>query len=114
MQKILNIDGHDVLLESNAATIFYYKEQFGHDFMRDLMRIVKAMGEKTEISDLSWDDIDHLDISSMYQIAWACAKTAKYDIAPPIEWLSQFSRFSNENLSDIMTLVSSTIGSKKN
>ena len=34
MQKILNIDGHDVLLESNAATIFYYKEQFGHDFMR--------------------------------------------------------------------------------
>lgn len=32
MQKIVEIDGKQVLLESNAATPMKYKKQFGKDY----------------------------------------------------------------------------------
>ena len=44
MQKIVEIDGKQVLLESNAATPIKYKKQFGKDYFAELFKLVKSIG----------------------------------------------------------------------
>ena len=44
MQKIVEIDEKQVLLESNAATPIKYKKQFGKDYFAELFKLVKSIG----------------------------------------------------------------------
>ena len=44
MQKIVEIDGKQLLLESNAATPMKYKKQFGKDYFAELFKLVKSIG----------------------------------------------------------------------
>lgn len=46
MQKIVEIDGKQVLLESNAATPIKYKKQFGKDYFAELFKLIKTIGAR--------------------------------------------------------------------
>lgn len=46
MQKIVEIDGKQVLLESNAATPMKYKKQFGKDYFSELFKLLKSIGAR--------------------------------------------------------------------
>lgn len=89
MEKILTIDGRQVRFKSTAALPLRYKAQFGRDLMADASAVLKCWhpgkkaGEKGYFS-------DDLDLSIVYNVIWAMAKTASPDILPPLEWFDSF------------------------
>ena len=87
MRKILNIGGNDVAFESNAATPIFYKSEFKSDYFVDMMRLSKAMQDAKDIKQLSYEDLDHVDLNVLSQFAWACAKSADRNIKPYLDWL---------------------------
>lgn len=123
MQKIVEIDGKQVLLESNAATPMKYKKQFGKDYFSELFKLLKSIGarmpktaaaaddkavetpnseregenQKTvEVFDLeamSWESLDRLDFEPLYNIVWTLAKTADKSLPDPEIWLEGFDTF---------------------
>lgn len=119
MKKTVMIGESSVVLESNAATPFYYKQQFGSDFFKDLIKVAKVFNNlksdssELDLNNLDWDDLDHLDITVMYQIAWATAKTADSVIPEPIGWLASFSNFPISAVTEIVGLVTESMNAKK-
>ena len=137
MQKIVEIDGKQVLLESNAATPMKYKKQFGKDYFSELFKLLKSIGarmpktaaaaddkavetpnseregknQKTvEVFDLeamSWESLDRLDFEPLYNIVWTLAKTADKSLPDPETWLEGFDTFP---LMDILTDAVELIG----
>lgn len=80
MEKTLTIDGKVVRFKSTAGTLRRYKEAFGREFLAD---VVKA-------SKMDMSKIETLDFDCMYQIIWACAKTADDTIQDMLPWLDNF------------------------
>lgn len=121
MKRTIDIGGRRVVLESNAVTPMLYKQQFGSDFYKDLFKLAKVFDGKTDgvlsLSALSWDDLEHLDISGIYNIAWAAAKTESMTsgvaVPEPLEWLAGFEDFPITVFSDIMDLVAESMNAKK-
>lgn len=123
MQKIVEIDGKQVLLESNAATPMKYKKQFGKDYFSELFKLLKSIGARmpktaatadnntvetpdserdgenqkaVEVFDLeamSWESLDRLDFEPLYNIVWTLAKTADKSLPDPETWLEGFDTF---------------------
>lgn len=143
MLKVIEIDGKQVQLASNAATPLRYHMQFNRDYFADLLKIVKAVGgpaansqqevktetetssegsepeekaetEMIDLFSLSWEDLDHLDFIPVYNIVWALAKSANGNIPDPLTWLEGFESFP---LADVMEeaveLISHSISAKK-
>lgn len=113
MEKILNIDGRQVKFKSTGAYLLRYKAQFGRDALKDIYKLMGAMGEDNKIT-----NIDALDLEVLYDIVWTLAKTADPSIKPPLEWLDEFSEFPVMDilpeLTDmILSCLTSTVPSKK-
>lgn len=136
MQKIVEIDGRQVLLESNAATPIKYKKQFGKDYFAELFKLVKSIGAKMpetldsspdeipveepeagealDIEAMSWESLDRLDFEPLYNIVWTLAKTADKSLPDPETWLEGFDTFPlMDILTDAVELIGHSIESKK-
>lgn len=87
MEKIIKIDGRDIVFKSTGAAPLRYKAQFKRDFFADIMKLEKVVGKGNEVN------VDYLDLETFYNIAWVFAKTADPTIKPPLEWLDDFSIF---------------------
>lgn len=123
MEKTITIDGQKVRLKSTAATIYRYKQQFKKDYFADLLKLAKVFdtdgntaenAESINLEDLSWDQIDHLDMEVLFNFVWVLAKSADNTIPEPLEWLDQFDTFPiKEIFPEITGLLASSIQSVK-
>ncbi|SEA49466.1 hypothetical protein SAMN04515656_1126 [Eubacterium aggregans] len=116
MQRVVEIDGKSVTLESNAATPLKYKKQFHKDYFAEMLKLAKAIGIKDiqedeegniDLDKMPWDNLDYIDFEPTYNIVWALAKTADKNIPDPETWLEGFETFP---LMDVMGEASELIG----
>ena len=83
MEKIIKIADQEVALKTTGATLLRYKMQFGKDLLTELIKLEKVYVE----GELQ---LENLDFELFYNILWIMAKTANYEIKPPLEWLDAF------------------------
>lgn len=113
MQKIINIDGKDILFKTSGGFFKRYKTQFKRDPISDIFSLVDIQNENGEI------DLRNFDVEVLQDICWALAQNADKSIAPPEEWLDQFEEFPIadiivELMDLIIRSISSSIEPKKN
>lgn len=113
MQKIINIDGKDILFKTSGGFFKRYKTQFKRDPISDIFSLVDTQNENGEI------DLRSFDAEILQDICWALAQNADKSIAPPEEWLDQFEEFPIadvivELMDLIIRSISSSIEPKKN
>ncbi|MCB6570805.1 hypothetical protein LI142_14965 [Eubacterium limosum] len=77
MQKIVEIDGKQVLLESNAATPIKYKKQFGKDYFAELFKLVKSIGANMPGTTDFNEDVVNLAAEAVTETAKAETKEAE-------------------------------------
>ena len=95
MEKVLYYEAQDgdqvvkkqMRFKATAALALKYKEQFGSDLFKDL-KTVQASWHKDGDQPGYFDR--NADISIVYNIVWAMAKSANPDLPPPIEWFDSF------------------------
>lgn len=87
MEKILNYEDRQVRFKSTAALPLRYKAQFGRDLFAD-SAVVQNSWHGDEEGNGYFDET--LDMSLIYNVVWAMAKTADMSIKPPIEWFDEF------------------------
>lgn len=102
MEKLIKIDDKDIKFKSTAGTLMRYRNNFGRDFIKDIIALEKKF--KTVKSGVAQFEIVELDMFE--KIAWAMAKTANNN-TPDIEhWLDEFNSFSiMQILPEIMDLL---------
>lgn len=119
MEKTIEAGGVKIRLASNAATPLRYKMQFHSDFFADLLKLSKALGiqkkgKKLDLEKISWESLNYLDISLLYNFVWVYAKAADKNIPDPIEWLESLEALPIDSFSDeLQDLISHSIQSKK-
>jgi len=110
MEKIIKIDGQDVLLKSTGAYLLKYKAQFKRDALSDVFKLTNVFDEKTK----EVKNLEALDLEVFYNLIWTLAKTANPQIDPPEEWLDSFSEFPlMDIIPQIMDMITSCISSSK-
>lgn len=82
MEKIIKIDGKDVVFKSTGSAPLRYKMQFKRDFFADILKM----------QDIE-NNLEKIDLEILYNIAWIFAKIADPTIPPPLEWLDSFDSF---------------------
>lgn len=97
MEKVLNIGGKEIKMKSTAGTMMRYRNYFNRDFIKDLMKLQKKLGEKIE----DGTQFEAIDLDIFEKIAWCMAKTADNDIPDIEHWLDNFESF------DIMQVLPS-------
>lgn len=113
------IDDNKIVLSSNAATPLRYKMQFHSDFFADLLKLAKALDIKNEedeidLSKISWESLNHLDLSLLYNFVWVYAKAANNTIPDPLSWLDSLDSLPIESFSnELQDLIAHSIRSKK-
>lgn len=133
MEKTLTIDGKLVRLSSNASTPLRYKMQFKKDYFAELLKLAKVFDvnseeaeatgadekeqketEELDLSQIAYDDLDHLDFEVLYNFVWILAKTADKTIPAPLEWLDTFDEFPIvEIFPEVTGLLQSSLKTKK-
>lgn len=115
MEKIVTIDGKDVKLKSTAGTPRRFKAQFRRDYFAELIKLSKSFEslDTENPAEMSYEDINHLDLDVMYDIIWVLAKTADSSIPEPQAWLDSFDTFPlidiiNESQDLIMSSIQTT------
>ena len=116
MEKVIKIGKQEVRLNNNVAWTMEYRDQFGKDIVPALMPVIASLveGISTIITETGKTDISISDIADSLQgrtmeillpmfqvefvdvvvnVAWAMAKAADEDIAPPKQWVRQFEEF---------------------
>ena len=95
MDKVIKIGDKEVKFKSTAGTLLRYRNNFGRDFLKDLVKLQeKLKNKKTQAKQFM-----AIDLQMFSEIAWVMAKTAD-DSIPNIEkWLDQFDTF------DIMQIL---------
>lgn len=112
MEKIVNLNGEDILLKSVAMTAVIYRSEFGED-------IFKATAPFLEVSTKNGIDFSKIEQESAMRLFWAYAKTANKDFTPYREWVGALEAFPlMDVLSELIDLVlvnlTSNIKSPKN
>lgn len=118
MEKTIYIDDKPVRLKSTAALSKRYKAQFRRDYFADLLKVAKVFGgtKKKDISlnNVTFENLDHLDMDVLYDIIWTMAKSADRTIPDPIEWLDEFETFPlKEILPEVEDLLSNSMPQSK-
>lgn len=99
MQKIINIDGQDILLKVNGGFLIDYKMRFKKDVFQEFFKIANALSNTDEDNSLSV--MSTLDMGTIYNIIYLMAKTADNSIPDePVEWFRKFDSFP---IADILT-----------
>lgn len=113
MRKIVNIDGKDVKLVSNGATPILYKQEFGTDFFADLVKLIKS-SDSTELTELSYEQLNHMDLTVFYRIIYIFARSGNNDINSMVDWLEEFDEFPIfDYLEEIMEMVQQLLSREK-
>lgn len=96
MEKIIKIDGKDVVFKSVGNTKRRYKMQFGREMLRDILKLMPKSGvdltKMTEEESAEWF-ADNVDTEMLEDIIWVFAKSGDTSIPPVFEWLGQFEEF---------------------
>lgn len=98
MLKVIDLpDGKQIALRSSAATPILYKNQFGTDFFADMIRMAKVFGAmdtdeledaaEIDLTKVSYETINEMNLTTMYQIIWVFAKNADQNIPEMTNWL---------------------------
>lgn len=99
MQKIINVDGQDILLKINGGFLIDYKMRFKKDVFQEFFKIANALSNTDEDNSLSV--MSTLDMETIYNIIYLMAKTADNSIPDePVEWFRKFDSFP---IADILT-----------
>ncbi|WP_225047409.1 hypothetical protein [Lacticaseibacillus kribbianus] len=124
MLKVVDLpDGKQLALRSSAATAILYKNQFGTDFFADMIMLAKTFGaiqdtsdsDEFDMSELSYEDLKHLDMTTLYKVTWAFAKNADSSIGDLTKWLGQFDEFPLDVvLGAVMELIQKLFSTTKN
>lgn len=98
MEKIIEVDGREVLFKATASTPRRYRQMFHKDFFADMSVLVNSIGKETPLTAEM--------LESFENIAYLMAKQADDSIpSSPDEWLDDFSLMSiYEVLPDIVAL----------
>lgn len=89
MEKTIKIGNKEVRLKSTAGTMTRYRNNFGRDFIKDLISLQEKLNEKIE----SGKEFQAIDLDMFEKIAWAMAKTADDNIPDIEKWLDDFETF---------------------
>lgn len=94
MEKLIEIDGKQIYLKAHAGVPLMYKNYFSVDFFADAMKFAKSfdamMSESSDFSQMSYEDLSHVDMNMFYRMLWIFAKAGKKDLPPLENWLEQF------------------------
>ena len=115
MEKTIVIDGKEVRFKSTGGSAIRYKAQFGIDFFADVAKL-SSLDKLTKIDDKDFkpEDLEGVDFTFFYNIAWVFAKTAENKIEDQLTWLDSFAEFPIMNIiPDIQELITSTLKTKK-
>ena len=116
MEKIINIEGQELMLNNQVAWTMEYKDQFGRDIVPVIMPMVSAIveGLASVISENDTTELSAKQISEAFQgrsmeillpmfqvefvdiilnVTWALAKCADETIPEPKKWIRQFETF---------------------
>ncbi len=105
MEKIIEIDGKQVLFKSTGSFLLRYKAQFQRDGLADLMKLSASLDENGELK-----NYDTLDLEVFFKLIWTLAKTADKEIEPMFEWLDTFEEFPLADIiPELMELIECTI-----
>lgn len=117
MEKTLTIDGRQVAFKSSGAFLLRYKAQFGRDAFQDVMKMQDAFKKDRNGDTVLKNgkpvmvDINALDLTIFYNLAWTLARTADPTIPLPMEWLDSFGSFPlSEIMPEIMDLLELSLG----
>lgn len=103
MRKTITMDGQQVKLETNAAFIFLYRQEFKSDPLKDIMQILE-IGE----------DLENINLDVIYKLLYMMAKSANKNIPPMIEWLEGFDSIDLETVvPEVMELLISVLTTTK-
>jgi hypothetical protein len=87
MEKVIKIDGNDVMFKATAATLRIYRMKFRRDLMLDLSRMAEKINKKKS-------EIEISDLEIFENVAYIMAKQADSTIPEtPEEWLDGFNTF---------------------
>ena len=109
MEKIVKVGEYEFPARSNAATLLSYRRNFGRDGMKDLLALVKGVGNKNA------NDADSVvqafadgsfEVETLYRYIWTFAKSADKSIPPMEEWLEGFDVPALEFVSEVFPQVS--------
>lgn len=109
MEKIVKVEEYEFPVRSNAATLLSYRRNFGRDGMKDLLALVKGVGNKNA------NDADSVvqafadgsfEVETLYRYIWTFAKSADKSIPPMEEWLEGFDVPALEFVSEVFTQIS--------
>lgn len=115
MEKTIVIDGKEVRFKSTGGSAIRYKAQFGRDFFADVAKL-SSLDKLTKIDDKDFkpEDLEGVDFTFFYNIAWVFAKTADNTVQDQLTWLDSFEEFPIMNIiPDIQELITSTLKTKK-
>lgn len=112
MQKIIKIDGKDVLFKTSGGFFKRYKTQFKRDPIADIFKLM-------DTQDAEEFNLRNFDVEVLQDLCWALAQNADENILPPQEWLDQFEEFPIADIMvELMDLIiksiSSSVEPKKN
>ena len=109
MEKIVKVGEYEFPARSNAATLLSYRRNFGRDGMKDLLALVKGVGDKNA------NDADSVvqafadgsfEVETLYRYIWVFAKSADKSIPPMEEWLEGFDVPALEFVSEVFPQIS--------
>ena len=109
MEKIVKVREYEFPARSNAATLLSYRRNFGRDGMKDLLALVKGVGDKNA------NDADSVvqafadgsfEVETLYRYIWVFAKSADKSIPPMEEWLEGFDIPALEFVSEVFPQIS--------
>lgn len=90
MEKVINIDGHDIKFACTAGTPRRYRMMFRKDILTEMRKISEEAQKGSDLSAEGTETIENL--------AYVMAKQADPDIADnPLDWLDGFAPFSIYN-----------------
>ena len=102
MIKTIKIDGKNITFKSTGALMYRYKQQFGTEYIADIMKLndfttskkkkkIKNDDGTTTIA----DDFNYstLSLEVAYNLAWCLAKAADNNVPDPLTWLDSLDTF---------------------
>lgn len=81
MEKTIEINGKPIKFKSTGAFLIKYKSLTGED-------PIKALSKLENMS-----DIENVDLTTLYKLVWALAKTADDSIGDMEQWYDSFEFF---------------------
>ncbi|MGG3924903.1 hypothetical protein ABET51_02715 [Metabacillus fastidiosus] len=115
MEKTIEIDGKEISFKSTGGSAIRYKAQFGKDFFAEVVKL-NSLEKLTKIDteDFKPEDLEGLDTTFFYNVAWVFAKTANKEIPDQLAWLDSFDEFPiMDIMPDLMELVTAALKTKK-